>query len=461
MSFVSPVYPLFLLGLTLLIWRLPAGARPWTALAASYVFYMGWEPRMGLLLFGVTALSYAGGRLAAGLSSRRARRWALGLTLGALGGLLAFFKYARFLLESALTLARLFGAETPDVALSILLPVGVSFYLFQALSFVLEAYWGRLEAMPAFRDYALYLSFFPQLVAGPIERPQALLPQLAHLGRPGEEELRRGVRLILSGYFRKVVAADAAGAYVDRIFADPAGADGFAVLLGAGLFAVQIYCDFSGYSEIAAGSAQLLNVRLMRNFRQPYAARSLRDFWRRWHISLSSWFSDYVYIPLGGSRRGRRRQVWATLAVFALSGLWHGANWTFVVWGLLHGLLLCAETVSGKSLGRVGVLASVGLGWIFFRAASVPQALELLSRLFTRWDWAGAMALLEPRGADVLRLGLAAAILPLLEGYAYPPQGEKTPFRPVTAAFFVLCIALFYLRSAAQSGVNGFIYFQF
>jgi len=336
-------------------------------------------------------------------------------------GLLGYYKYAGFLTESLSALWQLLGGQGFD-AWAVILPVGVSFYTFQAMSYVVDVYRGDLAVERHFGYFALYVSFFPQLVAGPIERATSLLPQLRAHRNATAADARMGLRLLAAGFFRKVVAADFAARFVERVYALDAP-DGLSVLAGTLLFALQIYCDFSGYSEIAAGSARLMGVRLMRNFDRPYLAASIREFWRRWHISLSTWFTDYVYIPLGGSRRGRARQILATLAVFALSGLWHGAAWTFVVWGLLHGAMMTADILlrdrlpkgrTGRLLMTAATFAAVTLTWIFFRAESLSHAEMLLHSLFSGWDASLAAAQLGMTAMDVLQIAGVLMLFPLL-----------------------------------------------
>ena len=366
MSFDSGAYLLFLPAAVLLHWLCPPRRRWAVLLASSLFFYASWSvPLTGLLLAQAGAAWLAG--LAMGKWKRPAlRRLALGLALAVCFGLLGYFKYFNFLAGGVAAL--LGGTWSPW---DIILPVGCSFYTFQAVSYVVDVYRGRLapERHPGY--FTLYISFFPQLVAGPIERAGDLLPQL------------RAVRRLE----RKDVKTPSSAS----------NPDGSAVFLATLLFAVQIYCDFAGYSEIAAGSARLLGVRLMRNFDRPYLARGFRDFWRRWHVSLGRWFTDYVYIPLGGNRKGLGRQLLAGLVVFALSGLWHGAEWSFVVWGLLHGALFASEllvrragldpaqTRAGRGLSAVLTFAAVTFGWIFFRADSLGHAAALLGRLFSPW----------------------------------------------------------------------------
>lgn len=464
MSFDSAVYLAFLPAVTAAHWLCPAPKRWAVLLGASLLFYMSWSPPLTLLL-----LSAAGVTWLAGLALERwrrpgVRRTVLGLALGACFGLLGYFKYFNFLAGS---LAALLGGSWSPW--DIILPVGCSFYTFQAVSYVIDVYRGRLAAERHAGYYALYLSFFPQLVAGPIERAGDLLPQLRAERRLTRADGEMGLRLLLSGFFRKVVIADFCGVFVTAVYSAP-NPDGSAVLGATLLFALQIYCDFAGYSEIAAGSARLLGVRLMRNFDRPYLSPSPRAFWRRWHISLSRWFSDYVYIPLGGSRRGPARRFLAAAAVFAASGLWHGARWTFVVWGLLHGALYLAGLLlegaglgparsrAGRALSAALTFAAVSLCWVFFRADSLDHAVFLLGRLFAPWDWRAGLECLGMGAADALRLALVLALCPAL--YRLGEESAPRP-RDMTCVFYVLAIAAAWLIRWEQGGAGTFIYFQF
>lgn len=309
------------------------------------------------------------------------------------------------------------------------------------------------------------MSFFPQLVAGPIERPGNLLPQLKAERKFCRQNLSAGGWLLLEGYFKKTVVADSLAPFVDRVYAAPAEALGPEIVLATVLFGLQIYCDFSGYSDIARGVARLLGVELTENFRRPYGAATVKDFWRRWHVSLTGWFTDYVYIPLGGNRKGLPRQVFNLLIVFLLSGLWHGAGWTFVIWGLIHGLYRAAGVLwagwRGPSAEKPGALAHirtfllVSIPWLFFRASSMGDALMMLSRLFT--GWGGLPAVLE----QFAPLTLPLVCLPLAERLS-ENQGERDWY---TSALTVFCaataIGTAWLAQLAGGGNNAFIYFQF
>lgn len=465
MSFDSAAYLLFLPAAVLLHWICPPRRRWVVLLAASLCFYASWSvPLTGLLLAEAVGTWLAG----LALSRRRrpaVRRLILGLALGLCFGLLGYFKYFNFLAGS---LSALLGGRWDPW--DIVLPVGCSFYTFQAASYVIDVYRGRLPAEGHLGYYALYLSFFPQLVAGPIERAGDLLPQLRSPRRLSGGDVEAGLRLLLGGFFRKVVIADFCGGFVTAAYSAP-DPDGSAVFAATLLFAVQIYCDFAGYSEIAAGSARLLGVRLMRNFDRPYLSGSFREFWRRWHVSLGRWFTDYVYIPLGGSRNGPGRRLAATLAVFALSGLWHGAEWSFVIWGLFHGALFAAELLlrragvgpapskAGRALSVCTVFALTCLGWVFFRADSLGHAGMLLGRLFSPWDPAAGLACLGLAPMDGVRLALTLALLPSLDRLGWGGAGERP--KPMTCVYYFLAIAIAWLIRLDGGGAGTFIYFQF
>jgi D-alanyl-lipoteichoic acid acyltransferase DltB (MBOAT superfamily) len=374
-------------------------------LIASYYFYMSWCPVYGLLLLLTTGIDYAAGLMIERAANPwRHRAWLLVSLASNLGGL-GFFKYYGFFSQSvADLLAWLGGSPTAVPRLDILLPVGISFYTFQSMSYAIDVYRGVQKAEPHFGYFALYVSFWPQLVAGPIERSTSLLPQLKQAYQFDARRVADGLKRMLWGFFKKLVIADRLALFVTAVYAQPAEYTGFTLLLATVGFAFQIYCDFSGYSDIALGSAQVMGVRLMRNFRSPYFSGSIPEFWQRWHISLSTWFRDYVYIPLGGNRVPRWRWAVNVAVVFLLSGLWHGANWTFVVWGAIHGLFYLLTSLVRPLLPRhersnsqfvqgLWHLTSVGLtfaitcvAWVFFRAQSLSDAWYILSAIATDLD---------------------------------------------------------------------------
>lgn len=456
MNFNSPEFLLFFPAVFLLHWLLPHRLRSRMLLAASWMFYFWWNLWTGLLLVGSTMVSWLCARGIGRSTSRRSQSVYLLVALIASFGCLAIFKYADFFLSTA-------GIPLP---FSIILPVGISFYTFQTLSYVIDVYRGTVETEQNFFDYALFVSFFPQLVAGPIERPENLLPQLKSQRSFSWEDLRVGVWFLLRGYFKKLVVADALAPLADKVFLTPGTAMGPEILLGSMLFGIQIYCDFSGYSDIARGSAKLLGIDLMENFRNPYGARSIRDFWRRWHISLTSWFTDYVYIPLGGNRRGLPRQIFNIMVVFLLSGLWHGADWTFVIWGGIHGLYQVCSILWGRRdhrfrlpgwLRQLHTFLIVSFAWIFFRAETLADAGQLLTRLRTGW-FPGNLAGLNLESA--IRIGLSLLCLTLLEKIR--PDQKRSPAITVATVFFLItAICLGWLIVLSTNGQNAFIYFQF
>lgn len=461
MNFNTLEFLLFLPAVLALHWALPHRLRWALLLASSWLFYFWWEPMAGLLLVAVTAATWLCGLGAAREKPPAVRRACLAMALGACLGCLGVFKYAGFFA----------GLIPGGPAWRLLLPVGISFYTFQALSYVLDVYRGRTAPEGHFGYYALFISFFPQLVAGPIERSGRLLPQLRRERTLSREQLSAGGWLLLTGYFKKAAIADGLAPLVDAVYAAPGQAAGPEIIAATALFGLQIYCDFSGYSDIARGSAGLLGVELMENFQAPYAARSIREFWRRWHISLTAWFTDYVYIPLGGSRRGLPRRCFNIMAVFLLSGLWHGADWTFVAWGGIHGIYqVCGVLAARRAGGRTPQGRGTGLfrcaatfslvtfAWLFFRAQSMADAWLLLSRLGTGWGAAQGPLLSMARQLPFVLPALAC--LHFLHRLPSRPPAPLGP-RVLTVSALLLCIALGWWTSLSGGGGNAFIYFQF
>ncbi|MEL6591962.1 MAG: MBOAT family O-acyltransferase, partial [Bacteroidota bacterium] len=337
-----------------------------------------------------SVIDYAVGfQVAKAANKQIAKRW-LSLSLLSNLGMLGVFKYYDFFVESLVSSVAGFGLTLDWPTLNIILPVGISFYTFQTLSYTIDIYRGKLEPSRDPITFFAFVSFFPQLVAGPIERATHLLPQFQKARSFSRKEARQGLELILWGLFKKVVIADRLAAYVDVVYNSPENFSGISILIATVFFAFQIYCDFSGYSDIAIGTAKLFGFDLMVNFRTPYFSRSLKEFWSRWHISLSTWFRDYVYIPLGGNRASTARWLSNLLMTFLVSGLWHGANWTFVVWGAIHGGISALEAWLMKAgrypkgagwIHRSSTFIIVCLAWVFFRANSVSDAAILLSNI--------------------------------------------------------------------------------
>jgi D-alanyl-lipoteichoic acid acyltransferase DltB (MBOAT superfamily) len=433
-------------------------------LVASYVFYAWFDWRfLGLLLVS-SFVDYFVALAIEGAGSRARRRALLTLSVVVNLGILGTFKYLGFFVESLSRVAQGLGFSVSGPAIEVLLPIGISFYTFQSLAYTIDVYRGRRSATRDPVLHGLYVAFFPQLVAGPIERAGNLVPQLERVRRVSGADLGRGLQLLVFGYLKKVGIADALAPRVDTVFADPAAHGSPELLLAVYLFAIQIYCDFSGYTDIARGSARLLGIRLRSNFRQPYLSADITEFWRRWHMSLSSWLRDYLYIPLGGSRRGRLRTAANLLATMLLGGLWHGAAWNFVVWGALHGLFLIGHRLIGRgrrALGAARVLATLAtfhlvcFAWIFFRAPDLATALEYLRLIAAMEGTAASSTLLlaAAAGAAVAGIDLACA-----RHAGEVPLGRGAPAwrRGLTYA-----AAIAWLSFVGETGVQPFIYFQF
>jgi alginate O-acetyltransferase complex protein AlgI len=473
MLFNSLVFFLFL-GIVLAVYpRLPRRGQNVFLLVASYVFYGYWDWRFNFLLLGSTLLDFFVGRQLAGTEDSRRRRLLLGISLIGNLGILGFFKYFNFFIDSFAALLASTGLEPNLPTLKIILPVGISFYTFQTLSYTIDIYRRRLQPVDSLVDFALFVSFFPQLVAGPIERASNLLPQIVKPRSVNRRLVITGLNLMLIGYFKKVAIADTLAPMVENAFADPAGQSSGALLSGLYAFALQIYGDFSGYTDIARGVSRLLGFELMENFAAPYLSRNITEFWHRWHISLSSWLKDYLYISLGGNRGGALRTYRNLMLTMVLGGLWHGAGWTFVVWGSLHGayLMLHKMLLRERRLnlawprsigGWLGDLARIALTfhmvcltWIFFRARNLADAVAYLRGIFALSDL-GALA------PSVL---FAAGLLALLD-IAQTWTGSHTWLaespRPLRYGlgqmllFSVLAAAVFHVHT-----VTPFIYFQF
>ena len=353
MLFNSFTFGIFLSLVFLIYWgglRRSIRGQNLLLLAASYLFYGWWDWRFLSLIAISSAVDYAVGQGFARVQDKSSRRWLLGVSLFVNLGMLAVFKYFNFFVETAVQLISTLGFSPNEFSLQIILPVGISFYTFQTLSYTIDVYHRKIEPTQDIIAFFAFVSFFPQLVAGPIERAADLLPQFLKPREFDSALARSGLRLILWGMFKKVVIADNLAPVVDRTFANFTILPTLSLLMGILFFAFQIYCDFSGYSEIAVGSARLIGFKLTQNFNYPYLSRNVGEFWRRWHITLSSWFRDYLYIPLGGSRTSTRwRHLLNLIITFTLSGLWHGANWTFVSWGVLHGLFYLPIVFSGRN----------------------------------------------------------------------------------------------------------------
>ena len=404
MLFNSLQFAIFLPIVAALYFSLPQRFRVPVLLLASCLFYMAFIPAYILILFLTIAIDYFAGIYIERSPGSHRRAWLVGSIISTCA-VLFVFKYFDFFTTNFIGLANLFGWQLSKPLLHIILPIGLSFHTFQSLSYVVEVYRGRQPAESNFITYATYVMFFPQLVAGPIERPQNLLHQFYEEHAFDFERITSGLKRMAWGFFKKLVVADRLALYVNDVYAAPRDFNGLQLTIATVFFAYQIYCDFSGYSDIAIGCARILGFKLMENFRTPYYSASIGEFWHRWHISLSTWFRDYVYIPLGGSRVSTLRWLGIVLVTFGLSGLWHGANWTYVIWGLLNAIYLifgrATESLRGRVFQAMGVPENGALraairvattfvltcaAWVLFRARNLEDATYILTHFARNWD---------------------------------------------------------------------------
>lgn len=444
-------------------------------LVSSYFFYACWDYRFLFLLIFSTFLDYFTGIKMYESRTIPGKKFWFWLSIGVNIGFLGFFKYYNFFAASFADALSLVGLKTNPWILSVVLPVGISFYTFHGLSYVIDIYKNRIKPERNFIDYSVFVSFFPLLVAGPIERATHLLPQLQQRRIFDRTQMTDGLKQILWGLFKKVVIADNCANYANMIFNHPADYTGSTLLVGALFFTFQIYCDFSGYSDIALGTARLFGIELLRNFAFPYFSRDIAEFWRRWHISLSTWFRDYLYIPLGGSKGGMWSKIRNTFIIFLVSGFWHGANWTFIVWGALNALFIMPLIISGKNRHNLEIVAQgrflptireagamlstfllATLAWIVFRAANINQAWEYIRKIFSR----SLFTVPEVTPVKVIILVIVFMLIEWLgreQPYAIARLGVSSP-RPVRwIAYYAILAAIFYFAGTEQQ----FIYFQF
>ena len=491
MLFNSLHFIVFFPVVVMLYFRISHHRRWIVLLAASYYFYMSWRPEYLILILVSTVVDYVAAIRMAQSLTRRGRRTYLIVSLFLNLGLLFFFKYFNFVSGALQELLAFLSIRQSAPMLDVLLPVGISFYTFQTLSYTIDVYRGDREPERHLGIFALYVAFFPQLVAGPIERSTHLLPQFFEKHEFDRKRVVEGIELMLWGLFKKIVIADRLGLYVDPIYANPAAYQGAPLILATYFFAFQIYLDFSAYSDIAIGAARVMGYELMENFRYPYISQSIAEFWKRWHISLTTWFRDYLYVPLGGNRVARRYWYRNVLLVFLASGLWHGANWTFAVWGMLHGsyFLVSKWTADTREklsellgLNKVPLLRQgirmlitfhlVLLGWVFFRAETLSDAILIL-RNSVMFDFSrlGINTLTAPAGRwaipDVGRGELSLTILTIVFLVvveflqrrkfvrAFVPDAP-TPYR--WAAYYAIILGIMLFGSFSRT---AFIYYQF
>ncbi len=448
-------------------------------LVSSYFFYASWDYRFLFLLIFSTLLDYYTGIKIHEAENIKSKKFWLWLSISVNLGFLGVFKYYNFFAASLADGLSLLGLHTNFWSLQVILPVGISFYTFHGLSYVIDIYYNRIKPERNFIDYSVFVSFFPLLVAGPIERATHLLPQILKKREFDYSKAVDGLRQILWGLFKKIVIADNCAEFANTIFNNSSNYSGSTLVLGALFFTFQIYCDFSGYSDIALGTARLFGIDLLRNFAFPYFSRDIAEFWRRWHISLSSWFRDYLYIPLGGSKGGMWMKIRNTFIIFLVSGFWHGANWTFIIWGLLNAIYIMPSIIfntnrnnldivaSGKYLPSLRDVLSIGLtfgltvfAWIFFRAKDVKHAVNYILEIFS-----GSLLTIPHfpgigRAMIIVFLTFLFMIIEWLgrdQHFAIARLGEKW-FKPLRwAMYYSIILAIFYFSGKEQQ----FIYFQF
>ena len=437
---------------------------------SSYVFYGWWDWRFLSLILFSTLLDYFIGRGLKNENNNRNRKLLLWLSILVNLGFLGFFKYYNFFVTSFAESFTLFGSSININTLNIILPVGISFYTFQTLTYSIDVYKRKLEPTNDFISFAAFVCFFPQLVAGPIERASHLLPQFIRQRKFDYDYAVSGMRLILWGIFKKMVIADRLAVFSNLVFNDYANYNGISVVLATLFFTFQIYCDFSGYSDIAIGTSRLFGFDLMTNFRMPYFSKSIKEFWSRWHISLSTWFRDYLYIPLGGNRVNQQRIVFNIMITFLVSGLWHGANWTFIIWGAIHGAINVIELIVSKrgiKLGKpIGILKTfliVSLAWIFFRANNVTEAFGLISSIFDVSNNFGFKKILF-LGFEYkysLALGLVFIIFLLITEHLLLTKKYILLNKPYVSRVAYFMLFLMFLFFGVFQNQSDFIYFQF
>jgi alginate O-acetyltransferase complex protein AlgI len=489
MSFASLVFFIFLPLVFCLHWLVHR--RKWqniVLLIASYVFYGWWDWRFCFLMLASSLIDYWAGLWIDRESDQRRRKRILICALSGNLLILAFFKYFNFFIDSAVTALAIVGLDLPTWSWKVVLPVGISFYTFQTMSYTLDVYYRRSRPLESVLDYSTFVSFFPQLVAGPIERATELLPQFHKIRIFSSESASEGCRLIIWGLAKKMLVADNLAKIANSAYASPGAATGAQLFVATIAFAFQIYCDFSGYSDIAIGTARLFGVNLMRNFAYPYFSQTITEFWRRWHISLSTWFRDYLYVPLGGNRVTKGKHYRNLMIVALLSGLWHGAAWHFIVCGALHGAYLVAErmfaplkdrgafsrphgaTPGGEalfpsffmSLRMLRTFVLVSLAWVFFRADTVADALLILKRITSGLIQPAFYAELASLSRESM---FPLASLALLVGFEWLGRRGWNPFNVGKQPWLVrwgAYTALFWtIVLFGTSRTEGFIYFQF
>ena len=484
MLFNSFTFIVFFIAVSALYFVLPHKIRWILLLAASCIFYMAWNPKLIILILITIFINYTAALYIYKCKNQKGKKILI-LTLFIDFGLLFIFKYLGFMND---TLLAMFGDNWPIKALNIILPMGISFYTFQAASYTIDVYRGTIKPERHFGIFALFVMFFPQLVAGPIERSENLLPQFYEKHKFDFERIISGLRIMMWGFFKKIVIADRAATAVNAIYNSAQSYSGLYLVIATVLFAFQIYCDFSGYSDIAKGCARVLGFRLMDNFKNPYLSGSIKEFWRRWHISLSTWFMDYIYIPLGGNRAGKLKKYRNLIVTFLISGLWHGANWTFVLWGGIHGIyqvvgqmtygfrtkvkkaLHIYDSFIGKLLSAIVTFGLVCIGWVLFRANTISDAFYIFEHLETAftgwWNMQYIYEVITGLGLNIFELIVTSTAIIFLMATemlcgSKPVYDVIEKKNVVVRIIFYLITAAFILSAGVFYEAGAFIYFQF
>ncbi len=486
MLFNSLAFAVFLPVVFLLYWLVPQKFKWIVLLVSSLYYYMSWEPKYIIWIFITTVVSYFGARFIEKNEEEKKKKLFLSLSVIINLGLLVYFKYFVFISSSIVSMLKMFALPVDELTLKIIMPVGISFYTFQSVGYLVDVKKGKVQAEKNFGIFALFISFFPQVLSGPIARADSLIPQIKSEKKFDFDKASYGVRQMAWGFFKKMVVSAVCAQFVNPVFDNLKGQKGIVLVISVILYAFQIYCDFSGYSDIAIGSAGLFGIDLMTNFKTPYFAQSIKEFWSRWHISLSTWFRDYVYIPLGGNRVSKFRHALNLIITFLVSGIWHGAAWTFIIWGLLHGILQVIENYVYKIKffapkskekkifsfrGIVTLLLTftvVCFTWIFFRANTIGDAFYIIKNMF-----AGILSpasYIKPGikflAGDIesfVRLGVSMLILIIgdsfmLKNDVFEKLGK---IKPVVKwlIYIVVLLAIFVLTPSNAN--NDFIYFNF
>jgi alginate O-acetyltransferase complex protein AlgI len=474
MLFCSQQFLLFFVLVFAVYWALPwHRVRVWLLLAASFYFYMSWSAELAAVICISTVVDYCLARGMDASVSSRLRKLLLAISVIANLGLLCYFKYANFFLQSLTDALHAAGSTTSLPVLSVILPIGISFYTFEAINYTVDVYRRRVPAERNLFHFMLFITFFPHLIAGPIVRARDFLPQIARPKRWDWARLHLGAQFFLLGVFKKIAIADRMPLWTDPVFANPEQQNSNSIWLAVLAYSIQIYCDFSGYSDMAVGTAHMLGFKLVQNFNMPYLSANISEFWRRWHISLSTWLRDYLFIPLGGSRGSQLATCRNLLITMTLGGLWHGASWTFVVWGVLHGLVLiahrffqrfcakhswleaCLHSAPGTALRILATFLTVSICWVFFRAATFEAAATMLWRMVVPHEGLGS----QQRNLVLLSTAMILVLVhAVVQRGTWKAIGTRLP-GPVLGVGYAAALTLAMLL--APNGGKPFIYFQF